>query len=131
MKKQSSTNRLLIKFVIKSVISTIFSIAFFSFVFSEIVYKLDLSTDNNRVFSIIIVFLCSACIAFISVLSIKNNGALMGIVSTLALLFYETFNMIFNDSGLVLFLIKLVLTLLTGALFGILATRKSNKFKVK
>ena len=133
MKKFSSsgTDKLLIRYVIKVLLSTVLSILLFSFLFSEIVYKLDLDLDLNRIFSIFIICFCSATISYISVRSIKNNGALMGVISQIPLIFYSIINLIFYDNSFLLFLIKIVLILLIGALFGIFATKKSNKFKVK
>ena len=133
MKKlsSSSTNKLLLKYVVKVLLTTIISILLFSLIFSRVIYKLDLDLDTAKTFSFFIVFLCSAATAFISVLSIKNNGALMGILAQLPLIFYMLINLIINSNIFVLFIIKLVISLLTGALFGILATKKSNKFKVK
>ncbi|MBR1763135.1 MAG: TIGR04086 family membrane protein [Eubacterium sp.] len=126
----NSTNKLLAKFALKAIISTIISILVFTFLFSQITYRLDLNLDINKVFSIFIVFFCSAIIAFVSVKSMKNNGALMGIVSQIPLIFYSVINLIFNDNSFIFFLIKLAIIILTGALFGILAVKKSNKFKV-
>ena len=127
----SAANKLLIKYVLKAVITTIAGILLFSFLFSEITYKLDLDLDINNVFSIIIVFLCSALCAYSSVLGFKNNGAIMGIISQIPLIFYSVLNMIINENSWMFLLIKLVISLLTGALFGILASKKSAKFKVK
>ena len=133
MKKlaSTSTNKLLIKYVIKVVIITIISVLLFSFIFSQLVLKLDLELDYNNVFAIIMVFLSSALISFISVYSIKNNGALMGILSQIPLILFCLINLIINENSFVLFLIKAVIALATGALFGIIATKKSSKFRVK
>ena len=133
MKKYSSsgTNKLLIKFLIKSVITTIVSLILFSLLFSEITYKLDLSLETNMIFSIFTVFFCSAFVSFISVLSFKNNGAVMGIISSIPLLIFIIINMIINQNNAVLFIIKLAIIVLTAALFGIFASKRSAKFKVK
>ena len=127
----SSTDKLLLKFIIKVVLSSIISILLLSYLFSQLVYKLDLDVETNGILSVFIVLIGSSVIAFISVLSIKNNGALMGIISELPLLFYSILNMIFNDNSAVLLIIKIAIALFCGALFGILATKKSSKFKVK
>jgi len=133
MKKfsSSSANRLLIKFAVKSIVLSIVSIVLFSLLFSEITYKLDLSLEANNLFSVFIVFLCSVCISYFSVLSLKNSGAIMGMLSCLPIVLFTVINMIINQNNPVLFVIKFAIILLTGALFGILATRKSAKFKVK
>ena len=133
MKKfaSSSTNKLLIKYSVKVVIITVISLLLFSLLFSWLVYKFDLELDYNNLFSIITVFLSSASISFISVYSIKNNGALMGVLSQLLLIVFCVINLIINENSFLLFLIKAVISLATGALFGIIATKKSSRFKVK
>ena len=132
MKSYSSSDarKSIIKFIIKALISTIISILLYSFLLSEIVYKLDLDLDYNRIFSIIIVFLCSATISFFSVISLKNNGIIMGILSIIPFAFYGLINMIINENSFILFIIKLIIAVLTAALFGILATKRTAKFKV-
>ena len=129
--KTSSTEKLLLKYVLKVVLSSIITLLLFTYLFSQIVLKLDLDLEINNTLSLFITALCSSTVAFISVLSIKNNGALMGIISQLGLIIYSLFNMIFNDNSLILFLIKVVIMIFCGALFGILASKKSIKFKVK
>ena len=133
MKKfaSSSTNKLLIKYLIKVILITVISVLLFSFLFSELVYKLDLELEFNNILAIITVFLSSALISFVSVYSIKNNGALMGALSQLPLILFCLVNLIINENSFVLFLIKAIIALTTGALFGIIATKKSGKFKVK
>ncbi|MBQ9532197.1 MAG: TIGR04086 family membrane protein [Eubacterium sp.] len=133
MKKYStsSTERLLIKYVLKVVLTSLITILLFTYFFSQTVYKLDLDLESNSIFSVFIVLICSSLTAYISVLSIKNNGALMGVIAQIPLIFYSVINLIFNDNSFILFLIKLAISLFCGALFGILASKKSSKFKVK
>lgn len=133
MKKfsSSSTDKLLLKYVIKIIVSTIASILFFSFIFSEITYRLDLDLEINKIFSIVICGLCSAIIAFISVHGLKNNGILMGIIAQIPLIFYSLINLIFYENSALFFLIKLVIIVLAGALSGFLTTKNANNFKVK
>ena len=129
MKKSAhnSTNRLLIKYFLKVIIISIIAVLFFTFIFSEIVYKLDLELESNYIFSILSVFFSGALISFVSVYSIKNNGALMGVIAELPLILFCLINLIINENSFVLFLIKTVISLLTGALCGIIATKKSGK----
>ena len=133
MKKYStsSTNKLLIKYLIKCILTSVVSLLLFSLLFSLITYKFDLDLDINTVLSIFVVFLCSASISYISALSLKNNGALMGALSTIPFIVFCIINMLINSNSFLLFVIKTAIILLTGALFGVLATKKSNKFKVK
>ena len=128
--KSFKGDKLILLFVIKAVVSTVVCVLLFSFIFSEIIYKFDLSLDTARIFSIFICALCSLVISFISVSGLKNNGLVMGILCQIPLVFFSIVNLIFNENSIVFFLIKLVIIVLTGALTGMLKVRKNKKFKV-
>ena len=132
MKKVSSksADRVIILFIIKVLLSTVASLLLFSFLFSEIIYRLDLSLDSAKVFSLIICGLTSVFVSLISVYGNKNKGAILGVLSVIPLLLYTLFNLIFNDTNIILFLIKVVLIVLCGALTGFLISNKTKKFKV-
>jgi hypothetical protein len=133
MKKISTnnTNGLLIKFVLNVIISSILSILLLSYLSSQVIYRLDLDLDNSKIFGIIICALSSVIISFISVSGLKNNGLIMGIISVIPLIFYSLMNLIFNNENVIFFIIKLFISLLIGALIGLLRTNKNKKFKVK
>ena len=124
------SNQLLLKFILKSVLSTVGSLALFIYVFTVVVYKLDMSLENAQVFSIIICALCAFSVSLISVLGLKNNGLVMGILSTLPLLFYCIVNLVFNNTNPVFFAIKATLILAVGALTGFMIVKRSKKFRV-
>lgn len=125
------TNKLLIFFVLKIIVSSILSIMIYSFIFSKITYSLDLSLDYYHIFGVIISALSAMTISLISITGIKNNGLMMGIVSEIPLGFYILVNAIFNNHNIALLFIKLILIFLIGALIGIIKTSKKKKFKVK
>lgn len=133
MKKFSTakTDKLILGFVLKVVVSSIASILIFSYIFSQIVYKLDLDLNTSKIFAIIICALSAFVISFISVSGLKNNGLIMGAVSVIPLCFYSLINLVFYNDNVLLFFIKLAVMLLIGALIGMLRTNKSKKFKVK
>ena len=124
-------NNLLLKYILKVVLSTIISLLLFSFVFSKISYHMDLDLKVNLIFSIIICALCAAITGYTSVLGIKNNGMLLGAVAQLPLLFYSILNVIFNENTAVLFLIKTVIVICTGMLFGHISSRRASKLRLK
>ena len=132
MKKLSASksDKLILFFIIKVVVSSVASVLLFSFIFTQITYKLDLSMESAKIFSIIICALSALCIAFVSCRKIKNNGAIIGLICEIPLVFYTLINLIFNDTSVVFFLIKVALILAIGALTGLLRARKSKKFKV-
>ncbi len=132
MKKIASEKayKLLIITLIKILAISVLTVLFYSFLCSEVIYRLDLSLENAGIASIVLVALSAFTISFVSCLKMKNNGVLLGVLSVVPLLFYTLINVIFHEANVIYFFIKLVIILLTGALGGILAVKKSNKFKV-
>ena len=133
MKKISSTNAkgLLIKFIIKSVIFTVISVFLFSVIFSFIVYKADLDLKYLEYLSFGVCAFSAIITSYFSVKSFKNNGFVMGLLSCLPLILYAFINLFVNGNNIIYFLIKLLIILLLGGVFGLLSTKKSKKFKVK
>lgn len=133
MKKLSTSkaDKIVISFILKIVISTILSILLYSYLCSSLILKFDMNLDSAKIVGIIICALCSATISFISVSKLKNNGLLMGVISTTPLIFYSLINTIFTNHNLIYFAIKFVVIVLIGALIGYIRVNKSKKFKVK
>lgn len=129
MSKHSS-DRLIIKYIIKVLISTLVSITGISLLFSFIIYKFDLPLDYNNVISVIIAAICSSLITTISVYGLKNNGVLMGVISQIPLIFYSLFNLIFNENTLLFFIIKTVVCISIGALTGHYITKRKKRYKI-
>lgn len=127
----SKTDNIIVKFILRAVLSTIASILLLSYITAQIIYKFDLSLDSAKICGVIICGICSAVISYISLIGIKNNRLLMGAVSGVPLIFYSLINTIFANDNYILFLIKLVLVILIGALTGYLSRSKNRKFKVK
>lgn len=125
------TNKLLITFVLKIIISSIFSIFLYSFIFSKITYSLDLSLDYYSIFGVVISVLSAITIALISITGIKNNGLIMGMISEVPLAFYILVNTIFNNHNIGLFFIKFIIVFLVGALIGVIKTSRKKTYKVK
>jgi len=127
---KNKSDRLIVKYTLKSVITTVISILLLTYIFSFVILKLDLSTENAGVLSIIIFALSSVLISSISVSGLKNNGVFMGIISQIPLILYSAFNLIFNENTIVLFLIKLVICVLISSLCGYLITNRKKRYKV-
>lgn len=125
------TNKLLITFVLKIIISSIFSIFLYSFIFSKITYSLDLSLEYYSIFGVLISVLSAITIALISITGIKNNGLIMGMISEVPLAFYILVNAIFNNHNIGLFFIKFIIVFLVGALIGVIKTSRKKTYKVK
>lgn len=126
----NGTNRILIKFIIKALLTSVLTILFFSFISSELIFKLDLDLNSVNMISIFIVALSSLITSFISVYGIKNNGAIFGVLSQIPLLFYMIVNVIFNGSSVPLLFVKVLILGLVGCLTGMFSSSKSKKIKV-
>ena len=133
MKKISSSGAtgLLIKFIIKAVILTAISVMFFSWLFSFIIFKLDLDIKYLEYASYAVNILSSVIISYISVKSFKNNGFVMGMLSAVPLIIFSFINLIVNGNNIVHFLVKLLAVLLISGVLGYLSAKKSKKIKVK
>ncbi|MGN0528464.1 MAG: DUF3792 family protein [Eubacterium sp.] len=129
--KAVGSNKLLYSFVLKSVISSVLSVLLGIILFSVLIYKLDISLDLSQISGVVIVLFSSVIVAYISVGSIKNNGSLMGIISEIPIMFYVLVNLIFSNTSLVMFIVKIVVCLLSGLLVGFARTKQNRKFKVK
>ncbi|MBQ7204083.1 MAG: hypothetical protein IJS03_08760 [Eubacterium sp.] len=125
------SQNLLLKFVIKVVLSTLISISVVTYLLTLVVYNLDLDLDLNIFLSVIVCAAVAAITAFVSVYGVKNSGALLGIAAQIPLLFYSLVNMIFNENSFLFFVIKCVIIVLIGALFGILAVNRTRKSRFK
>lgn len=123
-------NNILLKFIIKSVLSSFISVALLSYCASYIVYKYDLDLSILNTISIIICSLSSIIISFVSTLGFKNNGLLMGILSIIPLFLYTCFTFAFGENTFIYFCIKTVCMIVLSSIIGIVNTAKSKKFKV-
>lgn len=132
MKKVSSSlsDKLIIKFVIKSAVLSVLSVVLLSFIASEIYCRLDVGTQKINVISVIVYALSAVIVSFFSVSGFKNNGALIGIISQAFLILYSLINLIFNSNTLLLFGVKLLISLAFGAAVGMFRVRKNSEFKI-
>lgn len=123
-------NNILIKFFIKSVLSTIISIIAISFLSSYIIYKYDFDLSIVNTICIIIYIISSMIISYISTLGFKNNGVLMGIISIIPMILYSAFTLAFGNNTIIYFAIKCVIAIVISSIIGLINTKKSKKFKV-
>lgn len=129
--KAVSSNKLLYSFALKSVISSVLSVLLGIVIFSVLIYRLDISLELTQYFGIVIVIFSSVVVAYISVGSIKNNGAIMGGISEIPIMIYLLVNLILSNTSLVIFIVKIIICLLSGLLVGLARTKQNRKFKVK
>ena len=132
MKKISAvgSNGILIKFLIKSLLSSAISIILFSFISSKILVKTDADLTLIPIISAVIIAFSSLITAAVSVTGIKNNGGLMGVVSILPLVIFSFINLIIFNNTFVMFLIKLVIMIAVAFFTGSFVVKKSRRIKV-
>lgn len=133
MKKinSSGANRLLFKFIFKSVLLTVIAVFFLSLLFSFCFSKLDLDLNYLEYASYAVNILSAVFVSYLCVKSFKNNGFVMGMLSAVPLIIYSFINLIVNGNNIVHFLIKLGIVLIISGFFGYLSTKTKKKYKVK
>lgn len=127
----SSSKGLLLNYSVRIIILSLVSILSTTAIFSLVSLKLDLSENYFKYISIICVSLSSIIVSYFSVKPFKNNGFILGLISTLPIIIYSLVNVLIFKGNIVFFLIKLLITLLLGGLFGYYSIKKSKKIRVK
>ena len=133
MKKISSSgaNGLLIKFIVKSVLLTFIALSLLSLLISFAFNKLDLDLKYLEYASYAVNILTTIPVSYLCTKSFKNNGFLMGMLSSIPLIIYSFINLIVNGNNIIHFLIKLAVVLIVSGIFGYLSTKIQKKYKVK
>ena len=128
---KNKSEKLLAVYFIKVVISSVCSVLMLTYCFSLIILKLDLGVDKAGFVSIIVYSISAAITSIISVTGLKNNGLLMGIISQLPLILLSLFNLIFCSNTLLLFIVKVIISLTVGSVCGFLTVKRGKRFKIK
>ncbi len=127
----SSSKGLLLNYSIRIIILSLVSILATTAIFSFISLKLDLNESYFKYISIICVSLSSIIVSYFSVKPFKNNGFVLGLISTIPMIVYSLINLLVFKGNIVFFLIKLFITFLLGGLIGYYSIKKSKKIRVK
>lgn len=131
MKKIDKSEKLIISIILRVLLSTVFSVLIFSIILSLIVSKFDLPLELTDYLTVIITSLSAVTISFISTIGIKNNGLMIGLISQIPLIICSFANTIIFDNPVLIFIIKLFIILIIGAITGYLRVNKNRRFKVK
>ena len=75
--------------------------------------------------------LSAAIVSYLCTKSFKNNGFVMGMLSSVPLIVYSFINLIVNGNNIIHFFVKLAAVLVFSGIFGYLSTKKQKKYKVK
>ena len=128
--KSVKSSNVIISYLLKVVISSILSLALITLAFSVAAVKLDWGQEAADIITVIISFLCAVIVGLLSLTGVKNNLVVLGILSELPLVFYSLVNLVFYENSVAYFAIKTCLMLLTGAVCGIIRTKRAKRFKI-
>lgn len=128
--QKNRTNKLLLGYVIKVIITSILSILCLSSICSYVVLRLDIDLSILSTISIICVSISSFIVSLVSTHSFKNNTILMSYISILPLVVFSLINVIGGQNKITIFLIKLCLVILLSTLSGYINSKRNKKIKV-
>lgn len=128
--QKNRTNKLLLGYVIKVIITSILSILCLSSIFSYVVLRFDVDLSVLSTISIICLSLSSFIVSLISTHSFKNNTILMSYISVMPLVLFSLINVISGQNELSIFLIKLCIMILLSTLSGYINSKRNKKIKV-
>lgn len=127
----SGSKNLLFNFLIRSLLLSALTTLAFSALFSIVGLKIDLDEKYLEYISVIITSFSSIIISYFSVKPFKNNGFAVGMISVSPLIIYSLINLIVCKNSVVFFLIKIVVMLILGGIFGAYSTKHRKKIRVK
>ena len=116
---------LLVKFAVKIIASSVFSIIILNSLCSFIILKLDLDLNILPYVGTAVCIICAVIISFISTTGFKNNFLMLSMISVLPLLIFTIINFCINKTGAV-FIVVRIIGILIGA-FAVSVTKSSKK----
>ncbi len=122
-----NTHSLLIKFAVKIVLSTVFSILLLNSVCSFIVLKLDIDLNVLQYLGAGICIVSSFLISFISTSEFKNNFLVLSMMSVLPLLVYTVVNFCVSRTGAVFIIVKLAGVILCALAVSLIRSGKKSR----
>lgn len=133
MKKYAtkSTNKIIFLFILKSLICSFISLLLLSLLAAKIMLALDIDSEYFSAVSVIICVISSVVVSLICNVGEKSRGVLLGIISTVPIIIFSLFNLVFYDNTFVLFLVKFILIILSGGLLGFFCSKSNRKVKIK
>ncbi len=133
MKKYAtkSTNKIIFLFILKSLLCSFISLLLLSLLAAKIMLTLDIDSEYFSAVSVIICVISSIVVSLICNVGEKSRGVLLGIISTIPIIIFSLFNLVFYDNTFVLFLVKFILIILSGGLLGFICSKSNRKVKIK
>ena len=129
--KTSFDRNLFINYFLRIIIVSGICVILLSLISSFAVYKLDADIVYLQYISIITALITASITSYISVKPFKNNGFVLGIISSVPLLIYSLINLIVNHSSVLIFIVKIFLVIISGGLFGLFSVKNNKKIRIK
>lgn len=129
--KTSFDRNLFINYFLRIIIVSGICVILLSLISSFAVYKLDADIVYLQYISIIEALITASLTSYISVKPFKNNGFVLGIISSVPLIIYSLINLIVNHSNVLIFIVKIFLVIISGGLFGLLSVKNNKKIRIK
>lgn len=128
-KKIIKSNNLLASFIIKALLSNVITTALLLILFSQLIFKLDLSDMYYNIFSSVILFISSLITPLIAAKGLKNNIFVMSIFSNALLILITVINS-FSVKNIILTVIEFAIIIVSSFLASIIISKKKSRFKV-
>ncbi len=129
--KTSFDRNLFINYFLRIIMVSGICVILLSLISSFAVYKLDADIVYLQYISIITALITASITSYISVKPFKNNGFVLGIISSVPLIIYSLINLIVNHSNVLIFIVKIFLVIISGGLFGLLSVKNNKKIRIK
>lgn len=129
--KTSFDRNLFINYFLRIILSSLICIILLSLISSFAIYKLDADIMYLQYISIVEVLITSSLTGYISVKPFKNNGFVLGAISSLPLIIYSLVNLLVNHSNAVIFIVKIALAIIAGGFFGMYSVKNNKKIRIK
>jgi len=123
----SNANSIIIKYIVKIVVSTVLSVFLLSSLFSFIILKLDLDLKLCEYFSVAVCIISGFVISYISTGGFKNNLLLLSIISVFPLLIFVIINYCINSGNIAVIAIKILSILITSFMAAIIKSKRKTR----
>ena len=129
--KISKTNLIIFKIILIDLFVSITTLVALNFLFSFLLYKIDIDLELAKYFTFLIIIPTAVLTSYSVAKQVKNNVLLVGLMSEIPLIVFMTVQFAQNHETPLLFFIKLIIVVISGAMFGVIAVNKKVKIKVK
>lgn len=131
MRKLGKTEKVLILFLFRALISNLFGFFLINSVVSYIANKVDLSNEIYLLLSVAEVGVCAAVNSIAAPIGIKNNVKLFSFISQIPLFVLCIINFLSDNYSFIIFIIKIIIIALVSVICSGISEKKKRKIKVK